>query len=70
MEEKTLNTIKRHAVSAGITFATVAGLELYAAMAGADFWAGVDWQIVIDGATFAGARAVVKLLLGRSGGGT
>lgn len=54
---------RTYAQSAGLTFATALGLELYAAMATADDWSGVGWNAVVSGATFAAVRTLLRWAL-------
>lgn len=59
----TNETIKRHAQSAGITFASALGVELLLAMNQAEDWADLGWLPLLSASSFVAARAVLKVFV-------
>jgi nitrogen fixation protein FixH len=57
-------TLKKHAVSAALTFASTLGVEVLIAMNAATDWSGLGWAPLLSAASFTAARAVLKVLLG------
>ena len=53
----------RHLKSAGLTFLTALGVELYDGMQAATTWSDVSWSVLLSAGTFTAARAVLKVTL-------